>query len=186
MQTFEIILIVIIVILAIVIFYLFQRILKITTKYEEKIKSLMIEHEKDKRESIQKSVGRSRNTIKGQIAERLAPILPGFPYLPSDCRFIGNPIDYLVIKGYTEYSNNPSEQLEIVIVEIKSNKSNLSNIQKAIANAIAEKRVKFEVVVVNDKGEISVQPTPAEPRSTTTQSSVQENSELSDDKDDNG
>ena len=39
------------------------------------------------------SVNRSRSTLKGRIAEQMAPLLPEFPFASADARFIGNPID---------------------------------------------------------------------------------------------
>src|SRR3989338_2316482 len=40
-----------------------------------------------------------RANIKGKVAEAFAPFLPDFPFKPSECKFIGDPIDYLVFEG---------------------------------------------------------------------------------------
>ncbi len=42
------------------------------------------------------TLDRSRGVIKGKIGEQLAPLLPMFEYNPSDARFIGSPVDYIV------------------------------------------------------------------------------------------
>lgn len=168
MQTIDVILIVIIIVLAIGIFYLFQQtskaqeaLGKISADYEVEIKNLEIKHQQEIDKARHQSVEQSRHTIKGQVAEQLAPLLPGFPYLPSDCRFIGDPVDYLVIKGYTEHKdrrNNSSEPIEIVIVDIKHGQARLSEGQRKIAKAIEMGKVRFEVIRISDEGEISVQP----------------------------
>src|SRR5215471_12830697 len=48
------------------------------------------------------SVNQARVTLKGQIGEQLAPLLPGFAYAAADARFLGDPIDYVVFHGYTD------------------------------------------------------------------------------------
>src|SRR3989344_9276455 len=45
------------------------------------------------------AIMKSRAVLGGQFSEQLAPYLPDFPYLPTECRFIGKPIDFLVFKG---------------------------------------------------------------------------------------
>ena len=67
------------------------------------------------------SVDKSRSTLKGKIAEQLAPLLPGFPYLPADARFLGSPIDYIVFKGISNSgeAHLDPEDLEIVLLEVK-------------------------------------------------------------------
>jgi predicted Holliday junction resolvase-like endonuclease len=103
------------------------------------------------------SVDRSRSTLKGQIAEQMAPLLPGFPYMPADARFLGDPIDYIVFTGYTEtQSATPSgDDLEIVLLEIKHGQAKLSPIQRAIAKAVEEGRFRFEVSRVGEDGTVT-------------------------------
>jgi predicted Holliday junction resolvase-like endonuclease len=51
--------------------------------------------------------------LKGKIAEQIAPLLPGFlvKYNPADTRFIGSPIDYLIIRNMSkgDDSDDPIE-----------------------------------------------------------------------------
>ena len=42
------------------------------------------------------AIMKSRAVLGGQFSEQLAPYLPNFNYLPTECRFIGKPIDFLV------------------------------------------------------------------------------------------
>src|SRR3954465_15306610 len=68
-----------------------------------------------------RSVAISRSTLKGKLAEQMAPVLPGFPYLPADARFLGDPIDYVIFNGYTRRQDDggAGTGLEVVILDIK-------------------------------------------------------------------
>ena len=95
---------------------------EIIRKYESQIQTLQDEYQQALKVAKNRSIDGSRAAIKGKIAEQLAPILPDFNYLPSDARFIGDPIDYIVFNGYTDIKDNGSSNvnLEIVILDIKT------------------------------------------------------------------
>lgn len=120
----------------------------IIREYESKIRHLRDRHQRDIKVATNRSLDGSRAVIKGKIAEQLAPVLPNFQYLPSDAKFIGDPIDYIVFNGYTELKDNGGSEskLEIVILDIKTGQSSLSQFQQAIARTIDAGRVRFEVV----------------------------------------
>jgi len=106
------------------------------------------------------SVNQSRGTLKGQIGEQLAPLLPGFVYAPSDARFLGDPIDYVIFHGYTSLRDGPKGQsckIEVVILDIKRGSSRLSEPQRAVADAVCAGRVRFQVVRIADNGKVSIQ-----------------------------
>ena len=63
----------------------------VVAEYEQYIQELIELHQEEIKKARQKSVNSSRATIKGQIAEQFAPLLPQFPYLPSD---IVKPVKY--------------------------------------------------------------------------------------------
>ncbi|HLD18783.1 MAG TPA: Holliday junction resolvase-like protein, partial [Candidatus Nanoarchaeia archaeon] len=48
------------------------------------------------------AIKHSRAVLSGQFSEQLAPYLPDFPYKPTEARFIGKPIDFVVFKGMDE------------------------------------------------------------------------------------
>ena len=50
-------------------------------------------------EAKKAAVQRSRSVLSGMFAEQLAPYLPDFPFSPTEAKFIGAPIDFLVFKG---------------------------------------------------------------------------------------
>ncbi|MBR9701410.1 hypothetical protein GOV13_00645 [Candidatus Pacearchaeota archaeon] len=85
------------------------------------------------------AIMRSRAVLGGQFSEQLAPYLPDFPYLPTECRFLGKPIDLICFKGMDEKDIN-----EVVFVEVKSGKSKLSSSEKKLKEAIEGKRVRWE------------------------------------------
>lgn len=102
------------------------------------------------------SVERSRSTLKGKLAEQMAPLLPGFPYQPADARFLGDPVDYVVFRG-----RSAEDVAEIVLLEVKQGQSALSPVQRAIAQAVEEGKVRFELCRVTDGGDVSVESWPS-------------------------
>ena len=103
------------------------------------------------------SVDKSRSTLKGRIAEQLAPLLPGFPYLPADARFLGSPIDYVVFNSISNLTEGRSgvEDLEIILLEVKHGGSVLTQLQKAVATCVEEGRIRFEITRVGEDGSVT-------------------------------
>jgi len=124
---------------------------------QARIERLLQEQDRNLIEARRDSVQKSRSTLKGQIAEQMAPLLPGFPYLPADARFLGDPIDYVVFGGYTDLRDNGSDAsvLDIVLLEVKQGASSLSPFQRAIARSVQEGRVRFEILRISDDGALS-------------------------------
>ena len=92
-----------------------------------------------KKEAAETALKRSRHVLKGQAAEQLAPLSMDFPYLPSDARFMGSPIDYLVFHGLSD-----SDNLEVVFLEVKSGRAKLSEREARIRDAVKAGRVRWE------------------------------------------
>jgi len=150
----------------VVLIYLFQelresqgKVENIVKTYEGQLRDNKIKQQYEIEKARHQSVETSRRTIKGQVAEQFAPLLQGYPYLPSDSHFIGDPIDYVVFNGYTELKDNHGsiDNFELVIIDIKYNKAQLSEGQKQIAKAIEAGKVRFETVRVLEDGKIEVQ-----------------------------
>ncbi len=85
------------------------------------------------------AIAKSRATLGGLFSEQLAPYLPDFPYNPSEVRFIGKPIDFVVFKG----ADN-KEIKEVVFVEVKSGKAKINNHEKNLKETIEKKKVRWE------------------------------------------
>ena len=91
------------------------------------------------KEAARDALNRSRHILKGQAAEQLAPLSGSFAYLPSDSRFLGSPIDYMIFNGLSE-----DQELEIVFLEIKSGKAQLTSREAKIKEAVKAGRVRWE------------------------------------------
>lgn len=100
-------------------------------KHAEWENDLMPAHRQD-------AIMRSRAVLGGQFSEQLAPYLPDFGYLPTECRFMGKPIDFIVFKGMDGKKID-----EVVFVEVKSGKATTSSVEKSLKDAIEKKRVKW-------------------------------------------
>jgi len=85
------------------------------------------------------SVERSRASLGGQFSEQLAPYLPNFKYKPTECKFLGKPVDLLVFEGLDE-----KEVTEIVFVEVKSGGAELNTVQRKIRDAVKAGRVRWD------------------------------------------
>lgn len=86
------------------------------------------------------AIKRSRAVLTGSFSEQLAPFLPDFKYSPTEVRFLGKPIDFLVFKGLDK-----KELEEVIFVEVKSGKSQLSTIERKLRDVIKAKKISWEL-----------------------------------------
>ena len=86
----------------------------------------------------EEAIQRSRSVLAGQFSEQLAPYLPDFPFSPSEARFLGKPIDFLIFNGMDQKNIN-----EVVFVEVKSGKSGLNAAEKSLKEVITDKKVRW-------------------------------------------
>ena len=82
---------------------------------------------------------RSRAVLSGQFTEQIAPYLPDFPYSPTEVRFIGKPVDFIVFKGM-----DSKDISEVVFVEVKTGKSSLNAQEKNLKKTIERGKVRWE------------------------------------------
>lgn len=97
--------------------------------------------EKERADAIKKS----RAVIGGQVSEQIAPFLPDFPCNPGDVRFVGKPVDFVGFPGAAD--GEPIN--EILIIEVKSGKSQLSKREREIKDAVESGRVRYVVYRTN-------------------------------------
>ena len=107
----------------------------INSEYRVILEKWKKEYEKEVRKD---AVVRSRSTLIGKITEHFIPYLPDFAYDPQDARFLGAPIDFIIFDGLSE-----GEIKEIIFVEVKTNKGNLSKRERQLRDAIKDRRVKW-------------------------------------------
>ena len=124
---------------------------RIKAEYEQYIAELELEHQQSLIAAQKRSVNTSRAVLKGKMAEQLAPIMPEFQYLPSDAKFLGDPVDYVVFDGYTDFRDGEgdAEDIEVVLIDIKSGGARLTKGQQAIARAVQDGRVRFETLRID-------------------------------------
>jgi len=124
---------------------------RIQAEYEKYIAELELEHKQALLDAQKRSVNTSRAVLKGKMAEQFAPILPEFQYLPSDAKFLGDPVDYVIFDGYTDFrdGDGEAEDIEVILLDIKSGRARLSKGQQAIAQAVREGRIRFETLRID-------------------------------------
>ncbi|WP_019385475.1 Holliday junction resolvase-like protein [Acinetobacter venetianus] len=124
---------------------------RIQAEYEKYIAELELEHKQALLDAQKRSVNTSRAVLKGKMAEQFAPILPEFQYLPSDAKFLGDPVDYVIFDGYTDFrdGDGEAEDIEVILLDIKSGGARLSKGQQAIAQAVREGRIRFETLRID-------------------------------------
>ena len=102
---------------------------------------------------------RQRAVLKGKIGEQIAPLLEEFylKYDLADARFIGQPVDYIIFKNLTRYkdeitTHKPKDErcnIEIIIADIKSGKSQLNTEQREIRDAVLNKRFAWDEIRID-------------------------------------
>jgi predicted Holliday junction resolvase-like endonuclease len=84
------------------------------------------------------AVKRSRAVLGGLASEQLAPYLPGFPFDPTELRFIGKPVDFIAFVGASK-----GRIEEAVFVEVKSGGASLNSAERSLRDAVKEGRVRW-------------------------------------------
>jgi predicted Holliday junction resolvase-like endonuclease len=96
------------------------------------------DHEIKVKEERKDAVATSRTILKGQLSEQLVPLLPDFPYQTGDCKFFGQPIDYIVFKGMAA-----GQVEEIIILDVKTGNAKLNKVQRQIRDCVEDGKVTF-------------------------------------------
>ncbi len=91
---------------------------------------------------------RSRYVLKGKIAEHMIPMYKDvFNYDPSDARFIGAPIDYIIFDGYTAAKDGNSDKpITVILADIKTGNAQLNRTERKIKEAVEQGRVLWETI----------------------------------------
>ena len=96
-------------------------------------------------EIVRARLKQSRAVLGGLVSEQMAPLLPGFPFDPGDCRFVGKPIDFVVFRGMNEKNIS-----EVIFLEIKSGTARALNEQeRKLREAVRSGRVSWAEFDVN-------------------------------------
>ena len=131
-----------------ILWFTFGQIRSLKAEHAYVLSELQQSHQMALADARKRSVNTSRAVLKGKMAEQFAPLFPEFQYLPSDAKFLGDPVDYVVFSGYSEFREGliSEDELEVVFIDIKSGQARLTKGQQAIAQAIKAGRVRFETI----------------------------------------
>jgi len=100
------------------------------------VMSILLER---KKKYIQKDAIRgSKNSIMGELYEKILPALPNFPYAPKDMVFIWKGCDYIIFDWLSS-----GHLREIVFLELKSGNATLNTNEKMIRDILERKRVRY-------------------------------------------
>jgi len=106
--------------------------LSLKNRFEKKLDAILKAERED-------AIKRSRATLTGQFSEQISPYMPGFPYSPTECKFLGKPIDFIVFKGADE-----NDIKEVIFLEVKSGDSKLNKQEKNLKETILAKKIKWD------------------------------------------
>ena len=95
---------------------------------------------------------RSKRTLLGKLWEQVSPYLPKFPFHPSDMKFLGSPIDFIIFDGASE-----NDIKQVIFLEVKSGDSKLSPQEKRLKQAIESGKVHWKMFNVEKPEEVRIQ-----------------------------
>ncbi|MDP8012983.1 MAG: Holliday junction resolvase-like protein, partial [Nanoarchaeota archaeon] len=101
--------------------------------------------ETEMQKEIEKALERQRSVVKGKISEQLVPFLSDELGTPSDARFIGDPVDYVVFDGL---SRGDDQKVSVKFVEVKTSGSKLNDRESRVRDAVIDKRVEWKEIRV--------------------------------------
>lgn len=122
---------------------LFEMINRERKLYESETERLRLQHSADIKSARADSLAKSRATMRGQATEHLVPHLSS-KWSAKDYRFVGNPIDFIVCAGASAVNDKLSDTVdEVILLEVKTGKAQLTKVQRRIRDAVKAGRVKF-------------------------------------------
>ena len=95
----------------------------------------------------QKAIEQSRAVLGGKFVEQLTPYLPDFKYDPTEARFIGSPLDFVIFPGLAQ-----GEPREVVFLEVKTGKSKLTPAERKLQKLIEAGKVRWELIQYSPEG----------------------------------
>ena len=124
---------------------------------EKQIDVLSLEMAKWKDEELGKAIKtsniKSRSILRGKNAEHYVPFSDEFleEFSPSDAKFLGNPIDYVIFKNASKITDKEEADIEIVFADVKTGKSQLTKLQRCIKKAAEEGRISWRTFELRNK-----------------------------------
>lgn len=121
---------------------------KLNQRLIEQENEFKLAQDKAIKEARTQSNNIQRHVIKGQISEKFVPFMSGFEYSPADCRFMGEPMDYIVFHRLHDCADGQASlnDVSVVFLEVKTGQAKLNKRQQILKEAIRRGQVKFETV----------------------------------------
>ncbi len=107
---------------------------------KEGLKEREEELKKRKNLATKKAEITTKSVNVGKNLEKVLPTMKDFKWKLADCRFLGDPIDLITFNGFSV-----SKIDSIGFIEVKSGGARLNDHQKAIKEAIEDKKVSYKV-----------------------------------------
>lgn len=98
------------------------------------------------------AIKRSKRILLGKLWEQVSPYIPKFPFRPSDMKFLGSPIDFIVFDGASE-----NDIKQVIFLEVKSGDSKLSDQERKLKKAIEEGNVFWKLFNVDKPEKMKLQ-----------------------------
>lgn len=86
------------------------------------------------------AVTKSRDVVMWHVSEKMAPLLPDFPYHYKDLVFLWKWVDYVVFDGLHKW-----EVSEIVFLEIKTWQAQLNKNERLIRDCVARWDLAYDI-----------------------------------------
>lgn len=125
---------------------------ELNTRLLEQESAFKLSLDKAIKEAQARSTNIQRSVLKGQISEKFVPFMAGFEYSPADCRFMGEPIDYVIFNNLHQCADGEMDldKVQVIFLEVKSGNAKLNKRQQILQHAIAHHQVRFETLHIDD------------------------------------
>ena len=111
---------------------------------QKELKEELKEREEDLKKKGKLATTRAEKTAMtvniGKKIEVVLPTMSDFKWKLADCRFLGDPIDFITFNGFSMNNIN-----SLSFVEVKSGAARLNDHQKAVKEAIEDKKVSYKI-----------------------------------------
>ncbi len=98
------------------------------------------------------AIKRSKRTLLGKLWEQVSPYLPKFPFRPTDMKFLGAPIDFVIFDGASE-----NDIKRVIFLEVKTGDSKLSTQERKLKSVIEKGKVSWKLFNVDKPEKIRIQ-----------------------------
>jgi predicted Holliday junction resolvase-like endonuclease len=72
-------------------------------------------------------------------------------FSPTDFRFLGSPIDFVIFEGASNILDGQDKDLSITFCDIKTGAAKLTKLQQKIKNAVDNKRINWKTIYLKNE-----------------------------------